>query len=195
MRRLSSPRRLITSATVSGGGFTYPAPRRLAELMKLSLLEHETPEKIQEIWTTYHDNQPLCVSSVWNNQEWAVISKRAVGAKFFTFPIRRDKGYFVVLTQYQDSCWLVTYLEDFKRNPAGAQPYMTVTIYDDLVAGGKNSILVRGDLCSPMIGKDDGVKLMELLRRFYAGDEGYKFVEQFNFQPREFNHEDVFPLV
>jgi ATP synthase F1 complex assembly factor 1 len=34
--------------------FTYPCPRNLREIMKLSLIEKEPKDKIKEIWNTYH---------------------------------------------------------------------------------------------------------------------------------------------
>lgn len=43
----------------------------------------------------------------------------------FVLPVQREGGHFVLLSQVQDRHCLFTYLEDFKRNPATAQPYMT----------------------------------------------------------------------
>lgn len=34
--------------------FTYPCPRKLREIMKMSLIERESPTKVSEIWKEYH---------------------------------------------------------------------------------------------------------------------------------------------
>lgn len=34
--------------------FNYPCPRKLREIVKLSLVERETPDKITDIWKEYH---------------------------------------------------------------------------------------------------------------------------------------------
>ena len=34
--------------------FTYPCPRNLREIMKLSLIEREPKENITQIWKNYH---------------------------------------------------------------------------------------------------------------------------------------------
>jgi ATP synthase F1 complex assembly factor 1 len=175
-------------------GFTYPAPRKLAELMKLSQMENESRERLTEIWNEYHSTQHSTVSAVWSKQEAETILQRAQSAKFFTFPIRRGEGFYVVLAQFQDKCWLVTYLEDFKQNPASAQPYFTITIYDDLIKTGGDCVFVRGDVCSAMMFKEDGSKLLDLIKQFYLDDAYFKYIETFNHRPASFNYEEVFKL-
>jgi ATP11 protein len=44
--------------------FTYPCPRRLREIMKMSAIEKETPETIEQIWYEYHNAKPYAVSRV-----------------------------------------------------------------------------------------------------------------------------------
>jgi hypothetical protein len=34
--------------------FTYPCPRKLREVMKISMIEREPPAKIADIWNEYH---------------------------------------------------------------------------------------------------------------------------------------------
>lgn len=47
-----------------GFSFTYPCPRRLREIMKMSAIERETPEVIEKIWREYHNAKPHTVSRV-----------------------------------------------------------------------------------------------------------------------------------
>lgn len=35
----------------------------------------------------------------------------------FLYPVFRDKGYMTLVSQFQETCFLLTFLEDFRRNP------------------------------------------------------------------------------
>jgi hypothetical protein len=35
--------------------FTYPCPRKLREVMKMSMIERESTTRIEEIWKEYHN--------------------------------------------------------------------------------------------------------------------------------------------
>lgn len=37
--------------------FTYPSPRKLREVMKLSLIEREPKDKVINIWMDYHKDK------------------------------------------------------------------------------------------------------------------------------------------
>jgi ATP11 protein len=50
-----------------------------------------------------------------------------------------------VLIQFQGKHCLITYLEDYKANPAAAMPYSTLTLFDELVDK-KGLVLIRGDV-------------------------------------------------
>ena len=38
-------------------GFSFPAPRKLEQIVKHALLERESPARIREIWNEYHDDR------------------------------------------------------------------------------------------------------------------------------------------
>jgi hypothetical protein len=38
--------------------FSYPCPRKLREIVKITLFEREQPNKIKEIWQKYYDEKP-----------------------------------------------------------------------------------------------------------------------------------------
>lgn len=44
--------------------FNYPCPRKLRELVKLSVFEKENTESIKNIWKTYHTMKPKVFSDV-----------------------------------------------------------------------------------------------------------------------------------
>ena len=41
--------------------FSYPCPRKLREIVKITLFEREQPAKIKEIWQKYYDEKPHAV--------------------------------------------------------------------------------------------------------------------------------------
>lgn len=50
--------------------FTYPCPRKLREIMKLSLIERESKDQIAYIWHNYHKMKLENISSTMNKQEY-----------------------------------------------------------------------------------------------------------------------------
>ena len=40
------------------GYFSYPCPRKLREIVKMTMFERELPEKIKDIWRLYYDDKP-----------------------------------------------------------------------------------------------------------------------------------------
>ena len=69
----------------------------------------------------------------------------------FVFPVPKqdDNSYFMLVCQNQQKSFILTYLEDFKRNPMSANPYLVLTLFDELVRG-KGLALMRGDVISHM---------------------------------------------
>jgi ATP synthase F1 complex assembly factor 1 len=47
-----------------GFSFTYPCPRKLREVVQMSLFEKETPPKIETLWKEYHNAKPHTISKV-----------------------------------------------------------------------------------------------------------------------------------
>jgi hypothetical protein len=122
--------------------------------------------------------------------EFEKLKQRGANCPFFIHPIARDTGYFVMLSQYQDKSFLLTYLEDFKKNPAAAQPYLTITIYDELQHT-KDLVLVRSDICAlATLNKQDSDQLTRTIVSSYIDDAMYNNVFTFNKAPNEFNFDD-----
>jgi ATP synthase F1 complex assembly factor 1 len=38
--------------------FSYPCPRKLREIVKMTMFERETSENIKDIWKKYYDDKP-----------------------------------------------------------------------------------------------------------------------------------------
>jgi hypothetical protein len=41
--------------------FSYPCPRKLREIVKITLFEREQPSKIKEIWQKYYEEKPHAI--------------------------------------------------------------------------------------------------------------------------------------
>ena len=81
---------------------------------------------------------------------------------------------------------LCTYLEEYKRNPDTASPWLCVAVFDDFVED-KSMALVRGDF-TPNLSKVEGELTSRLILHGYFDDEGYEFVEAFNKTPESFDY-------
>lgn len=58
-------------------GFSFPAPRRLDQIVKYALIEREPPETIKEIWTKFHEERNDSVATVFEEDEFKLIQERA----------------------------------------------------------------------------------------------------------------------
>jgi ATP synthase F1 complex assembly factor 1 len=113
--------------------FIYPCPRKLGEVVEMSLIEREPSDQVEAIWTKYHADRPNNVATTVTSAKYALFRKRAKESPFFILPVARDAGHFVLLLQAQGNSNLFTFLEDYKRNPSGATPYFVVTLFDELL--------------------------------------------------------------
>ena len=62
----------------------------------------------------------------------------------FILPVQRDDGHFIVVGQFKGQTTLITHLEDYKRSAEAAEPYLAITVHDELIET-KDIALVRGD--------------------------------------------------
>lgn len=149
LRGLALPRLLRCGAgarwSSAGGGFSYPGPRALDQIVKLELLQGEARDRIQSIWEEFHGDKDDAVAAALPSEAFRALMARATAAPFFVFPVYRQDGFFNMLCQFQQTCFLVTYLEAFKENPAAAPPCLAISLYDDLLEH-KEVGLVRGDV-------------------------------------------------
>lgn len=165
-------------------GFSFPAPRKLEDVIKYALLEREQPKQIKEIWNTFHDSRLDCVATSWTPEEYAGIQERKRRCPRFVYPILKGDGkFFNLIAEWQDKYCIFTFLDDYRRNPSAAEPYMSVALYDDFLTR-KQLVLVRGDF-SGHLRKADATHLLNLMRYFYFSEP--KWVETFNLTPDKFD--------
>ena len=80
----------------------------------------------------------------------------------------------MLLCQNQQKSFVCTYLDDFKKNPMGANPYLVMTLFDELLRI-KHLALLRGDVISNMT-QDEGAVVMEMLLDSYLVDSEFEKV-------------------
>lgn len=165
-------------------GFSFPAPRKLEDVVKLALLEREPPARVAEIWNEYHDARLDAVATVWTPAEAAGVADRRRRCPRFVYPVLKGDGkFFSLMSEWQDRFCIFTFLEDYRRSPATAEPYLSVALYDDLLER-KGLVLARGDF-SAHLTKRDAAHVLNLMRHFYFTEP--RWVETFNRDPRAFD--------
>lgn len=183
------PKKVVKHPYITGNmrympGFSFPAPRKLEQIIKYALLEREQPAQIKEIWNTYHDSRLDSVATTWSKEEFEGIQERKRRCPRFLYPVLKGDGkYFTLIAEWQDQFCIFTFLDDYRRNPSAAEPYMSVALYDDFLAR-KQLVLVRGDF-SGHLQKRDAAHLLNLMRYFYFVDP--RHVELFNKEPSKFD--------
>ena len=169
--------------------FTYPCPRKLREVIKMTMIEKELPKAIQQIWSSYHESRPQNVSSVITSSQYTLLYKRLKESPLFIFPLRRQQGYFFMISQSQENSNLFTFLDDFKKNPSQAIPYFVLTLFDELILT-KGISLIRGDIIDQLITKQEAQILLKSFLAYYIETGLYEnYVNKFNNDPSKFNHE------
>ena len=144
---------------------------------------------IEQLWSDYHAASSTATGFAIDSASFEKLKQRGPNTSFFIHPIPRDSGYFVMLSQYQDKSFLVTYLEDFKQNAGKAQPYMTITLYDELQHS-KDLVLVRADIVAlATMTKQEADVMTRTVVASYCDDAMYNNVFTFNKEPQKFDFE------
>lgn len=133
---------------------------------------------MQEMWQEYHKERADAMGKSIPGQQFQMLKDRAAPwyvllhacqpgiaagqkcrhsadascvacSKNFLFPVYRDNGYMMILSQFQETCFLLTFLEDYRKNPGAANPWMSVTLYDDFMPD-KAMGLLRGDVSAQL---------------------------------------------
>ena len=165
-------------------GFSFPAPRSLESIIKYALLAREPPAVVKEVWNAYHDPRLDAVGSTWSAAEYAGIAERKRRCPRFVYPILKGDGkYFNLIAEWQDNFCIFAYLDEYKRSPGHAEPWLSVALYPDFVTS-KGVVLVRGDY-SGHLTKADATHALNLMRHFYFTDP--RHVETFNKDPAAFD--------
>ena len=162
-RGASLSRRRSSSLSLPG------VARRLGEVAKVELFEAEAPDRISAIWDSFHEDRPELAGCSVTAEEHLKITERARESPLFIFPVRREQGHFMLLSQFnaQSDMFVMTFLEDYKQNPAAAQPWLSVTLFGDLLTS-KAVGLLRADIAPERLSKPEGEHVMGLARNAWS---------------------------
>lgn len=134
--------------------------------------------------------QPLqegVIGLVLSGKEAAPIIPRAVLSPFFIQPIFREDGHFMLVSQFfEPSHFIMAYLEDYKMDPAAAQPLLQFSVFDDY-AESKDLTLIRADVLNRGIDEGEGLKVVNSMLANYKDDDRYLNVRAFNSMPDSFD--------
>jgi len=92
-----------------------------------------------------------------------------------------------MVMQYQTNQILYVALEDFQK-ARNAAPYIVCNIFEDLLQS-HNISLLRADILSCKVSKNQAGELIRLTREFYMEEEKFQWVKKFNERPQEFDYE------
>ena len=172
------------------GALSVPGVRRtLGEVTKLDMLENESSVRIGAIWESYHADKPAVAGAPVAIADFDRMQTRGAESPNFVFPIRREGGHFMLFSQYSaaDSMFVLTYLEEYQRNPAAAQPWASVSLFDELITS-KGVALVRAEVAEERLTKAEAEHLLLLYQRYYGNEStGYDKVWMFNHADRHFD--------
>jgi len=170
--------------------FSFAGPKKLNDILNKELIQDKTRTEISDLWYTYHENKENVIGLVLDGKEGDNILPRATSNPFFVQPIFRDDGHFILVSQFFDpSHFIMAYLEDYKMDPASAQPLMTFSVFDDY-AQEKNLTLVRADILNTGIDDGEGLKVVKSMLDNYEDDDKFLAVKAFNKKPDSFDIDD-----
>ena len=136
------------------------------------------------------------VACVLDAERYDKLARNVKTAPMFVLPVFRGGGFFNVLLQFQDNppkILLFTSLDDFRSDPAGAQPYLAVNLFDDL-KDDKGLVLLRGEI-TQQLTQPEARALLDATLRLYLGSDGRGLAGARHAGSADAADEDAFALV
>ena len=87
--------------------------------------------------------------------------------------------------QNQDKSFIYTFIDDYRKYPTAASPYLVITLFDELKFS-KGVILIRGDVMGDLT-VDESHRLLQMTKDFFGQEHLYKKVIEFNKNSRSFD--------
>lgn len=162
-------------------------PRQLTDVVHLDLLESEEPGRISAVWEAFHESKSGVAGARIDLTEYESIAERSAESPLFVFPIRREGGHFMLLSQFSggDRMFVLTSLAEYQQNPSLAQPWASVHLFDELLTT-KAVALMRAEVVPERLTDEEADHLLLLLRRYY-GTKAYDKVWMFNHAEKHFD--------
>lgn len=175
--------------------FSIPGPKSLDQIIKMNLIEKETPQAIEQIWNDFHYLTIDVVSKVIPYQQYQLFFSRITTCPWFVLPVFKNIGYMNMVVQAQREYILFTSMREFKQRESMASPYLSLSHFTDLVQT-KGIVLMRAEVNTTHLNKGEANDLVKFLYEFYLRDDLYRqYVEVFNKQPNSFNFDNLMEAV
>ncbi|GBG34338.1 ATP synthase mitochondrial F1 complex assembly factor 1 [Hondaea fermentalgiana] len=169
------------------------APQPLADVVKMELLADKDRVELETIWTAYHEEKKSAVGTTLRAEEWETLSHRLEQNPMFVFPVKKGDGaFFVLLAEWKENTLLMTFLEDYQKNPALADPYFYLKAYPDF-AEDRDLVLLRGEFL-PYLTKSEANDLLDSALDFYLEPSKFEHVQTFNHRSHLFDFNKVFGI-
>ncbi|XP_053945472.1 ATP synthase mitochondrial F1 complex assembly factor 1 [Anastrepha ludens] len=164
--------------------------KKLADIMKLELLEDKTAEEISKIWYEYHKTKDVLAATLTVKQ-FDTLMERAKQYPIFLLPLPRSEGFEFIMLQFSANTVHFTPLLAYQVHAENAPECLTLVHYTEMKD--KGLVLMRGEYDSKVLNGQEAQCLTNELQMFYfKGDESkLKLLETFNRKPNEFKHMDL----
>ena len=99
-------------------GFTWPCPRKLREVVKISAFEKENADTCTFLWNEFHHAKPENVATVLNEAQYKLLFNRGKAAPMFIHPVAKGDhpNHMILVSQAQENSFIFTFLGDFQKN-------------------------------------------------------------------------------
>ncbi|EFA74562.1 hypothetical protein PPL_00061 [Heterostelium album PN500] len=164
-------------------------PPTLNEIVKLELLQKESPETIKEIWLRYHSKKDS-ICAVIPAETYNKLKQRAKSCPLFVFPLPGDKGYISILYQWQEDYFMYTYLDQYKKYTVNAVPWLSAAHYTDLLES-KGIVLMRADPNLEVLNTVQAQFLYNQTQIFLLDDKKFNIMQTFTYNPQRFDFNAV----
>ena len=95
----------------------------------------------------------------------------------------------MLLLNFQFPHVLLTSIHEYRHKGDQSVPNGVLTFYSDLVSS-HELCLIRLDLVGVTVTKEEMMKTLDMLFYFYLNETPFRFVEQFNNEPKNFNFQE-----
>jgi ATP synthase F1 complex assembly factor 1 len=196
-------------------GFLLPSSQggELNDIVKLELLEQESPAQCATIWETHHaDASRGRLGATLGAGAWRAV--QALAAKkcgceaalcacrladappspLFVLPVPKGPpqsgGFLTLLLQWQLPHLVVTTQAEYLRHGSRSAPHLVVTHYTELLES-KGLVLCRGSVTSGELSVAEAAAVLGHAHAFYSSPEKQRVVAAFNRGAPDFKFGDV----
>lgn len=167
----------------------------VAELLKMKPAEVEalSKDQLKDAWMTRFAKESSVMAAL-EPAQFKKFHERAAAAPRFVVPLMRKEGFINFYSEYNGHKFLITPLERFQKEGAGAIPGLILNFYREFVDK-KGIVLMRGDVHVPTFSPDEAHILTGTLQIFHLDDSKYAMMQKFNHQPAKFSFDELLKTV